>query len=118
MYYFKKGQTSSGGYTVYGNDAVTEHVGQKCFIKFHAVDFNNVPRSGRPTDIDSTDFKTNFDANSFRTFLDIDRALHISHKTEETGLRQMGYVSCLNHWVSQKLTKSSLINRISIAIHC
>ena len=59
LYYFKKGKNTTEMQkkicAVYGDGSVTDQTRQKWFAKFRAGDFllADVPRSGRPVEVDS-----------------------------------------------------------------
>ena len=67
--YFKKGKNATEMHkkicAVYGEDAVTDRVCQKWFVKFRAGDFllDDTPRSGRPVEVDSDKIKTLIEIN-------------------------------------------------------
>ena len=60
LYYFKKGERCKNAaetqkiFAVYGEDAVTDWMCQKCFAKFCAGDFSLdiAPWPGRPVEVD------------------------------------------------------------------
>ena len=64
LYYFKEGKTQlkrkKKMCAVYGEDAVTDRMCQKWFVKFRAGDFprDNAPRSGRPVEVDNYQIET------------------------------------------------------------
>ena len=62
--FFKKGKNVTEApkeiVAVYAEDAVTDQMCQKWFVKFHARDFSleDAPLSGRPVEVDSDQIKT------------------------------------------------------------
>jgi len=120
LYYFKKGKRAAEAHKkicgIYGDDALTERVCQKWFAKFRSGDFdvNDAPRSGRPTEINSSDVKAIIDENPFQSVREIAATLNISHTSVENHLRQLGYVFRDNVWMPHELTEANLATRISI----
>lgn len=120
LYYFKKGKRAADAHKkicrVYGDDALTERVCQKWYAKFRSGNFdvNDAPRSGRPTEITSSDVKAIIEVNPSTTVREIATTLNISHTSVENHLRQLEYVSRLNVWVPHQLTEANLTTRISI----
>lgn len=98
------------------DDALTERVCQKRFAKFHSgdLDVNDASRSGRPTDIDSSDVKAIIDENPSQSGREIATALNISYTSVENHFRQLGYISRLNVWMPHELAEINLATRISI----
>ena len=84
MLYFKKGknttETQKKICAVYGEGAVTDGTCQKWFVKFRAGDFSqdDVPRSGRPVEVDSDQIGTLIENNYCFTMWEIDDILKIS----------------------------------------
>ena len=66
--------------TVYGEGAVTDHMCQKWFVKFCAVDFSldNAPRLGRQVEVDSNQIKTLIENNQCSTKWELADTLKIS----------------------------------------
>ena len=64
LYYFRKDKNTTEMQkkicAVYGEGAVTDQTCQKWFAKFRAGDFSlhNVPRLGRPVEVDSNQIET------------------------------------------------------------
>ena len=69
LYYFKEGKTQlkreKKMCAVYGEDAVTDRMCQKWFVKFYARDFSpdDAPQSGRPVEVDSDQNETLIENN-------------------------------------------------------
>ncbi|XP_066253847.1 uncharacterized protein [Euwallacea similis] len=87
-----------------------------CFAKFRSGDFDidDASRSGRPTEINSSDVKAIVESDPSQSVREIATKLNISHTSVEKHLHQLGYVSRLNVWVPHQLTEANLITRISI----
>ena len=66
--------------TVYGESAVIDRTCQKWFVKFRAGDFSldDVPRSGRPVEVDSNQIETLIENNQHYTMCKIADILRIS----------------------------------------
>lgn len=120
LFYFKKGKRAAEVHkkicSVYGAGALTERVCQKWFAKFRSGDFDlsDVPRAGRPTEVDLSVVKDIIDKNPSQTVREIAAVLNISHTSAENHLHNLGYVSKLNVWVPHKLTEANMAARISI----
>ena len=74
---------------------------QKWFAKFPAGDFSldNVPRSGRPAEVDSDQIETIIENNQCYTTRQIANILKISKSSVEHHLHQLGYVNHFDVWV-------------------
>lgn len=109
LYYFRKGKRAANDRrkigTVCRNDAVTRTYVSK-FTKFCSGDFNinDAPRSGHPTEIDSSYVKRIVDANPSQAVWEIATALNIPYTSLEKHLPKLRYVSRLNIWIQDKLT--------------
>lgn len=74
--------------SIYGNDAVTECIGQKCLLKsILEININEAPRSCRPTERDSSYDKEIIDTTPPQTVPQIATVLIISHKSVVNQLR-------------------------------
>ena len=84
LYYFKEGKTQlkrkKKMCAVYGEDAVTDRMCQKWFVKFYARDFSLAcaPQSGRPVEVDSDQVNTLIEKNEHYTTQEIANILKIS----------------------------------------
>ena len=65
---------------MYGEGAVTDRTCQKWFVKFCAGDFSldDVPRSGRPAEVDNNQIKALIENNKHHTTQEIAGILKIS----------------------------------------
>ena len=119
LYYFKKGKNATETHkkicAVYGEGAVTDRTCQKWFAKFRAGDFllDDVPRSGRPVEVESHQIKTLTENNQRYTMREIADILRISKSSAENHLRQLGYVNRFDVWVPHKLSEKYLLDCIS-----
>ena len=119
LYYFKKGknetETQEKIGTVYGEGAVTDQTCQKWFAKFCAGDFSldDVPRSGRPVEVDSDQIETIIENNQRYTMWEIADTLKISKSSAENHLHQLGYVNHFDIWIPHKLCEKNLLDHIS-----
>ena len=113
LYYFRKGKnavpTRKKLYNVYGEISLTE---RQCYNRFHSGDFDlkDVPRSGRPTEVDDDKIKAMIENNRRSTTQEIAEKLNIRHTYVERNLKQPRYVNKLPH----KLNEIQLTKRISI----
>ena len=77
FYYSKKGKTQlkckKDLCAVYGEGTVTDWTCQKRFARFHSGEFllDDVPRSGRPVEVDSDQIKTLTENNQWSTIWEI-----------------------------------------------
>ena len=116
LYFFKKDKNTTEMqktiYAVYGEGAVNDRTCQKRFVKFRSGDFSldNVPRSGRPVEVDSDQIETLIENNQRYTTREIAIILKISKSGDENHLHQLGYVNSFDVWVPQKLSKKNLLD--------
>ena len=115
LYYFGKGknatETQKKICAVYGEGAVTDHMCQKWFAKFHAGDFSleiDAPRSGRPVEVDSDQIETLIERK-----WEIADILKTSKSSVENHLHQLGYVNHFDVCVPHKLSAKNLLDHIS-----
>ena len=119
LYYFKKGKNSTETQkkicAVYGEGAVTDRMCQKWFAKFRVGDFllDDVPRSGRPVEVDSDQTETIIENNQRYTTQEIAYILKIAKSSIENHLHQLGYVNRFYVWVPHKLSQKTLFDHIS-----
>ena len=80
---------------MYGERAVTDHMCQNWFSKFHAGDFSldNAPRPDRSVEVDSDQIETLIENNQCYTMWEIADILKISKSSIENQLHQLGYVN-------------------------
>ena len=87
LYYFKKGKNATATQkkkeklcAVYGEDAVTDQMCQKWFVKFYTGDFllDDGPWLGRPVEIDSDQSEALMEKNQHSTTWEITNILKIS----------------------------------------
>ena len=120
LYYFRKGKNAMQAwkklYDVYDEKSLTESQCQNWFARFRSGDFHlkDVPRPGRPTQVDDDRIKAMIKNNWRSTTREIAEKLNISHTCVERHLKQLGYVNKLDIWVPHKLNEIQLIKRISI----
>ena len=100
---------------VYGEGAMTDHMCKKWFVKFHAGDssLDDGPWLGKPVEADSDQIKTVIGNSQRYTMQEIADILKISKSSAENHLHQLGYVNHFDVWVPHKLSKKSLLDRIS-----
>ena len=103
-------------YDVYSEKSLTEQQCQNWFAHFRSKDLylKDVPRSGRPTEVDGDKIKAMIENNRRSTTRETAEKLNISHTCVQRHLKQLGYVDKLDIWVPPKLNKIQLIKRISI----
>ena len=120
LHYFRKGknavQVRKKQYGVHGEQSLTERQYQNWFARFRSGDFDlkDIPRSGRPTEIDDDKIKAIIENNQRSTTREIAEKLNISHTCVERYLKQLSYVSKIDIWVPHKLNEIQLTKRISI----
>ena len=108
FYYFQKGknatETQKKICAVYEEGAVTDRTCQKWFAKFHAGDFSleDVPRLGKPVEVDSDQIETLIENNQRYTMWKIADILKISNMSTENHLHQLGYMNRFDVWVPHK----------------
>ena len=68
---------------------------------------------GRPVEVDSDQIKTLIENNQRYTMREIANILKISKSSAENHLHQLGYVNRFDVWVPHKLSKKTLLDRIS-----
>ena len=90
---------------VYGEGAVTDGKEQKWFVKFHAGNFSleDALQSGRPAEEDSDQMQTMRTIN----FIPRKRQPTYSEYPSQPNENQLGYVSCFDVWVPNKLRKKN-----------
>ena len=119
LYYFRKGknavQARKKSYDVYGGKSLTELQCQIWFTRFRFGNFHlkDVPRSGRPTEVDDDKIKAMIENNRRSTRREIAEKLR-SRTCVERHLKQLGYVNKLDIWVPHKLNEIQLTKRIFI----
>ena len=69
--------------------------------------------SGRQGEVDSDQIKTLTENNQRYTMWEIADILKISKSSVENCLHQLGCINCFDVWVSHKLNKRNLLDRIS-----
>ena len=94
---------------------MTDRTCQKWFVKFHAGDFSldDAPGSVRTVEVDSDQNETLTENNQCYTMWEIAVIPKISKSSVENHLHQLGYVHHFDVWVSHKLSKKNLLDRIS-----
>ena len=118
LYYLKGGKNAiemqKTIWAVYGECAVTDQMCQKWLAKFCAGYFllNNALLLGMPVEVDRDYIKTSRTNNAIpcRRQLTYSKYSNISCKVlNGNRLHQLGYVSHLDIWVSQKLSKKPFL---------
>ena len=109
LYYFSKGKNATKMQkklcAVYGEDAVTDQMCEKCFTKFCARNFSldNAPWLGRPIEIDSDQIKTLIENKQCYTMQEVADILKISKSIKL--LVKMKNVSYFTYFVFYEKTK-------------
>ena len=96
-------------------EKVTDRTCQKWFAKFCDGDFllDDAPRSGRQVEVDSDHIETLIENNQRYTTRERADILKISELSIENHLHQLGFVNCFDVCVPHKLSKKTLLDRIS-----
>ena len=90
---------------MYAEGAVTDWTCHKWFAKLRAGDFllDDVPQSGRPDEVESSQIKTLIENNQHSITQEIGDILKISKSSVKNHLYQLGYVNCIDVCVPCKL---------------
>ena len=101
---------------VYGDNALQERQCQRWFQKFcdGNFDFNDTPRSERPTEVDDDKIKALIESNPRYTTREIAETFNIHHSSVHDHLKKLGYVSNLDNWVPHELKEVHLMACINI----
>jgi len=91
-------------------EAVSVGMVQRWFTKFRSANISvqDLPRSGRSTEIKNNEIKMLVDENPQSTAQDTPDTLNIAHSSVIHHLHEIGYVSRLNVWVPHDLTEAQL----------
>ena len=106
FYYFKKSKIATEMqkriYAVYGEDAMTNQMYQKQFVKFLAGDFSldDAPWLGRPIEVDSDQIETLIENNQLSTSQEIADILKIPKINKVIGENE----KCVFYFTKKKLT--------------